>query len=91
MMADFEWDEAKNDENQIKHGVSFYDAQLAFLDHNRIIAIDVEHSVNEERYYCFGQVDKEIITVRFTMRGSKVRIFGAGYWRKGRKLYEERD
>ena len=28
----FEWDEAKNQENQRKHGVTFYEAQHAFLD-----------------------------------------------------------
>jgi len=48
---DFEWDETKNKENQRKHGVTFYEAQYAFLDTNRII--------------------------------------GAGYWRKGKKIYEQ--
>lgn len=28
----FEWDEAKDSVNQSKHGVSFYEAQRAFLD-----------------------------------------------------------
>lgn len=30
-----------------------------------------------------------IMTVRFTYRNNKIRIIGAGYWRKGKKLYEE--
>jgi uncharacterized DUF497 family protein len=30
--SNFDWDEAKNLENQEKHGVSFYDAQHAFKD-----------------------------------------------------------
>jgi uncharacterized DUF497 family protein len=34
----FEWDPAKDAENQRKHGVSFVDAQLAFLDPSRVIA-----------------------------------------------------
>ena len=42
--ADFEWDVNKNDTNIRKHGVSFFDAQQAFLDPKRIIAEDVEHS-----------------------------------------------
>jgi hypothetical protein len=29
------------------------------------------------------------MTVRFIVRGSKVRIIGAGYWREGRKIYEQ--
>jgi len=37
----------------------------------------------EKRYYCFGKVDGAIITVRFTYKGQTIRIFGAGYWRKG--------
>lgn len=34
---DFEWDDKKDKENQLKHGVSFALAQIAFLDENRII------------------------------------------------------
>lgn len=84
----FEWDRIKDVENQLKHGVSFYTAQLAFLDPFRIILEDLEHSYIEQRYYCFGKVNNRIMTVRFTYRENKVRIFGAGYWRKGRKIYE---
>jgi uncharacterized protein len=64
-------------------------AQKAFLDPNRIIAENVRHSTSETRYFCIGAVDGEILTVRFTWRGSKIRIFGAGYWRKGKQIYEE--
>ncbi|MES2272969.1 MAG: BrnT family toxin [Chlamydiota bacterium] len=85
----FEWDQRKNEANIAKHGVSFFDAQLAFLDPNRIIAQDLEHSRIEVRYYCFGKVDETIMTVRFTYRNQTIRIFGAGYWRQGRKIYEK--
>jgi len=50
--SDFEWDSAKDLINQQKHGVSFALAQLAFLDHQRIILEDLEHNVDENRYYC---------------------------------------
>jgi len=86
--SDFEWDFTKDNINQEKHGVSFALAQLAFLDHHRIILEDLEHSVNENRYYCLGEVMDGILTVRFTYRKSKIRIIGAGYWRKGKKIYE---
>lgn len=85
----FEWDEVKNRENQEKHGVSFAVAQYAFADPQRVIAEDLNHSQTEERYYCFGQVGEGILTVRFTYRERAIRIFGAGYWRKGRRIYEE--
>ena len=90
-MSDFEWDEAKDLENREKHGVSFYEAQYAFFDEKRVIAEDIEHSQYEPRFYCFGS-DKDgegILTVRFTYRNNRIRIFGAGYWRKGRKIYEQ--
>jgi uncharacterized protein len=66
--AAFEWDQKKNELNISKHGVSFYEAQQAFLDPNRIIAEDIEHSLKEKRYYCFGQVDGEVMTVRFVYK-----------------------
>jgi uncharacterized DUF497 family protein len=89
--ATFEWDEEKNRENQSKHGVSFAAAQHAFLDPNRIIAEDTTHSREEDRYYCMGRVGEGILTVRFTYRANIIRIYGAGYWRKGRKIYEEQN
>jgi uncharacterized DUF497 family protein len=87
----FEWDEEKDKENQSKHNVSFALAQHAFLDPHRIIVEDVEHSAREERFYCIGRVDNGIVTVRFTYRSNVIRIYGAGYWRKGRKIYEEQN
>ena len=85
----FEWDENKNRENQQKHGISFETAQYAFADPKRVIAEDLTHSQDEQRYYCFGQVSGGIMTVRFAYRGQIIRIIGAGYWRKGKQIYEE--
>ncbi|MEW6218543.1 MAG: BrnT family toxin [Thermodesulfobacteriota bacterium] len=87
--AQFEWDEQKDLENQVKHGVTFALAQHAFLDPHRVIVEDVSHSADEDRFYCPGRAGGGILTVRFTFRQGVVRIIGAGYWRKGRKLYEE--
>jgi uncharacterized protein len=89
--ATFEWDEAKNKENQSKHGVSFLIAQQAILDPRRVIAEDITHSNEENRYYFMGYVGEGIVTVRFTYRGNVIRIYGAGYRRKGRKIYEEQN
>ena len=85
----FEWDEKKNRENQEKHGVPFNLAQYAFSGTNRVIAEDASHSQTEQRYYCFGKVGDRIMTVRFTYRKRMIRIIGAGYWRKGRDIYEK--
>ena len=89
--SNFEWDETKSIRNQEKHNVSFSEAQFAFMDENRVIAEDLAHSEKEERYYCFGlnQNKTGVLTVRFTYRSGCIRIFGAGYWRKGKKTYEQ--
>ncbi len=87
----FEWDPEKDLINQIKHGVSFGEAQYTFLDPDRVIAEDVSHSDREKRYYCFGKTGGGILTVRFAYRGGKIRIFGAGYWRRGKAIYERKD
>ena len=87
----FEWDQAKDRLNRIKHGVSFAEAQRAFLDPKLVIAEDLRHSGTERRYYCFGWVGDGVMTVRFTWRERRIRIFGAGYWRKGRTIYEQQN
>lgn len=84
----FEWDEAKDRANQSKHGLSFSEAQFAFADPRRVIAKDLAHSQKEQRFYCFGRLGEGIATVRFTYRNEVIRIFGAGYWRKGKQIYE---
>ena len=89
--TDFQWDENKEKVNKKKHGVSFSLAQLAFLDSNRVILEDVSHSQKEKRFYCIGQVTEGILTVRFTYRDKQIRIIGAGYWRKGKRIYEKQN
>jgi uncharacterized DUF497 family protein len=89
--ASFEWDDAKDRANRAKHGVSFALAQRAFFDPRRVIAEDFDHSGAEQRYFCFGVVGDGVMTVRFTWRGRRIRIFGAGYWRKGKAIYEQQN
>lgn len=88
MAVSFEWNEKKNRENVKKHSIDFETAQRAFLDPKRIIAEDVDHSTKEKRYFCFGKVKGGVLTVRFTYREDRIRIFGAGYWRRGKAIYE---
>ncbi len=76
--GEFEWDAEKDRENREKHSVPFGLAQYAFADPLRVIAQDVTHSQQEARFFCFGRVGEGII-----------RIFGAGYWRNGKRSYEQ--
>ena len=84
----FEWGPEKALIDQVKHGVSFAEAQFAFADSDRVIAKDLSQSEIEQRYYCFGKVDDGVMTVRFTYRHSIFRIIGACYWHKGKNIYE---
>ena len=54
MPESFEWDEAKNQENQAKHGVAFEEAQQAFADPHSLIIKDPFHSTEETRWFCVG-------------------------------------
>lgn len=80
MSVTFDWDPRKDRANQVKHGVSFAEAQFASFDPRRVIAEDVKHSsAREARWFCFGRYGDGVLTVRFTYRGNVIRIFGAGY------------
>ena len=85
----FEWDKEKDFINQKKHGVSFEEAQNAFDDPKRIIIRDLDYEKGEKRFFCLGLVERDVLTVRFSYRRKCVRIYGAGYWRQGRKRYEQ--
>ncbi|MDP8263181.1 MAG: BrnT family toxin [Candidatus Ancaeobacter aquaticus] len=87
----FEWDDEKEAANIRKHRIDFVTAVQAFKDPERKIYKDSKHSVEEERLFCIGKVENRIITVRFTYRAGKIRIIGAGFWRKGGKYYEGKD
>lgn len=85
----FIWDSEKERLNIAKHGVDFIAASVIFRDPNIEIAIDHRHSLNEVRYYGVGKVGHRILTVRFLYRAGRIRIIGAGYWRKGERLYDK--
>ena len=47
--------------------------------------------LNEDRFFCIGRVADGILTARFTYRRDVIRIIGAGYWRKDKRLYEKQN
>ena len=89
ILGAFEWDLDKDAENILKHGVSFETATQVFNDPCRFIDYDKTHSAEEPRWFCVGEVRGETLTVRFTHRNVRIRIIGAGYWRKGKRTYEK--
>ena len=51
---EFEWDPAKAVLNDMKHGVSFEEAESVFVDDNAILIADPEHSQDEGRFILIG-------------------------------------
>jgi uncharacterized DUF497 family protein len=51
---EFAWDLSKARSNLTKHGVSFEEAQTAFLDENARLLDDPDHSDQEERFVLLG-------------------------------------
>ena len=91
----FTWDSRKEAANLEKHGIAFSAAQHAFHDPKAVVAFDEAHSprgVRELRWWLLGKVDGRIMLVRYTHRPNGViRIIGAGYWKLGGKIYEEKN
>ncbi|MCK4304580.1 MAG: BrnT family toxin [Candidatus Eisenbacteria sp.] len=50
----FVWDPRKNRTNRAKHGISFEEAQTAFLDTNAKVYFDPDHSGTEDRFILLG-------------------------------------
>ena len=75
--ASFEWDEEKDRLNFRKHGIHFSTAVKVFLDPNKLIREDVEHS-GEERYNILGKVGRVLFVVcTFRKEGTTVRMISA--------------
>jgi len=90
IFGDFEWDEEKEKKNIEKHGYDFETGAKAFLDPKRVIFTDGKHNKTEPRFFCLGKVDDTVLAVRYARPG-RIRIIGAGSWRKERKIYERKN
>ena len=89
MHSNFTWDLGKEAINIKKHEINFKSASKVFDDPFRVFIFDEKHSAIENRFFCIGVISNRVITVRFVLRENEIRILGAGYWRKGVKIYEE--
>ncbi len=86
-----EWDPAKARTNLKKHGVSFQEASSVFDDLLFITFLDMEHSLDEERYITLGLSQRNrLLLVAHTDREEAIRIISARTaTRNERKFYEE--
>jgi uncharacterized DUF497 family protein len=75
---DFEWDEAKAEANERKHGVSFAEAVTVLADPLSLTGYDPDHSEDEDRYITIGRsVAGRLLLLSHTDRDGKVRIISA--------------
>jgi uncharacterized protein len=88
---EFEWDEAKNSKNHIKHGVGF-DLARAFDWDNAIIEPDLRRDYGEMRYLARGLISgREGYHVVFTLKGERLCIISMRpFNRKDTRLWLER-
>jgi len=50
----FEWDDAKTETNETKHGISFEIAASVFYDPEALLLADLSHSDEEDRFWMLG-------------------------------------
>jgi uncharacterized DUF497 family protein len=50
----FDWDNAKSEGNQRKHGVTFEETQTVFSDDHALFMGDPDHSESEDRFVLLG-------------------------------------
>ncbi len=73
----FEWDEAKQEANLVKHGVDFVDAVEVFADPLRVERVDQRREYAEERRQVVGMVSGQALFVVYTLRGEVRRLISA--------------
>jgi uncharacterized protein len=91
MPLQFEWDRAKAEANEARHGVSFDETITVFAEALARIFEDPEHSHYEERAIIIGHSkDQALLLVSFVEAGDTIRIISArSATRSEREDYEE--
>ncbi|MDX2029423.1 MAG: BrnT family toxin [Blastocatellia bacterium] len=63
----FDWHRLKAETNAEKHGVTFEEAQTAFLDEGAYHFKDRPHSIGEQRFICLGMsMENRLLMVVYT-------------------------
>ncbi len=77
-MFTFEWDKRKELANIRKHGVSFHEASMVFLDLLSMTFYDPDHAEDEDRYITLGMTKNgRLLFVSHADRENRVRIISA--------------
>jgi uncharacterized DUF497 family protein len=70
--VDYEWDEAKNDQNLHKHGLDFDDAWEIF-EGPLLVEHDSRRDYGEDRWSGIGLLGNRIVVVTFAVRDARTR------------------
>jgi uncharacterized protein len=87
----FQWDENKAEKKQLKHRVTFEEAQTVFEDPLYVDFYDPDHSEDEERYLIIGiSIQRRLLIVSYTERENSTRLISARETtRSEQEAYEE--
>ena len=91
-MLRFEWNENKNDANNLKHGILFEEARTIWMDKKSMEFVDHIHSVSELRLFKVGECpSKGILLVIFCEREEGIiRIISARKANQKERIIYER-
>jgi uncharacterized DUF497 family protein len=89
----FEWDNYNADKIWLKHRVSPSECEQVFFNLPLIVADDVRHSEQENRFFALGRTDTgRFLFVAFTVRDDKIRVISAREMnRKERRVYQSHE
>lgn len=87
----FQWDKGNLDKNWLKHHVIHIECEQIFFNEPLIVADDLEHSLNEKRWYALGRTESDRrLFVVFTIRKNRIRVISARDMNKNeRRKYNE--
>ena len=85
----FQWAQGNLEKKWLKHGVSALECEQVFFNHPLVVAPDLKHSRDEERFFVLGRKDSDrYLFVVFTVRRRKLRVISArDMSRKERIIY----
>ena len=84
---EFEWDESKNQSNQLKHGVSFEEASQLFSDEVEVLEVfDELHSDFEDRFISIGPIRRGLVLVVWTERDADIIRIISARWATSREM-----
>lgn len=69
----YEWDNAKNAENLLKHGVDFFIAHDFDWEFAELVG-DSRHDYGEERHIATSLIGERVYVMVYTLRGGNIRI-----------------